>query len=604
MSDRPLQAQQDTIRLPVYDVEGFRTDWPLLDQTLINCFAEIIRNPTTGDGEIVTTKRPGIARAGTLDFSTHLTDPTTAYPIANYTVPNLYDVYIAAIFDTANIRIIQYRPQANTTALLGSIAVGNAGDKVYISHGWTGDAAAPVTTLLVTWESGAGTSTKGYYAEVTGSAFAIGSLTAISATYDPWSLGKLTRGPILQLNQQFYVATQNGQIYNTGTVKANTANVKARVMTAGAEEGWTNALNFINSLVPDQFLRLIRYKHHILAIGKTSIQFFSDVGNSLSPSGGGTPIQGTDQAFIKFGAISGYHVINVDDIIYWVAYGPDNTVGLWKLDGYTPVKVSNKRQDNQFRDMANSDTTMLRSQLFTLVCGNKKHIGCGGMYAYTRAYSYEGTSDLTNATQTMFDLESTGYFGMYNLEDKTWWYMSLGTTNINLFYPTPSFGNPYGDGVDPYKQYILKGGLNGEGRPYYIYTMTEGTYLDDYVYTGARDVTNRYILSAVQFNNVNFSTEKRKRINKAKVIFGTNLAYNSGDANIYSLSLIVAKSNAVDTTNVDDFTARPIQIPNNYHRYYWNNLGMSRNWMFCIMEKSPIPMTIKALELDLAQGIS
>ena len=459
--DKALQVQQDNIRLPVYDVEGFRTDWPLLDQTLINCFAEVVRNPITGEGEVIATKRSGIQRSGTLTLAGHLTDPTTAFPIANYVVPNLYDVYVTAYWDTTHIRVIQYRPVAGTSTLLGSIVVGNEYDKVYISHGWTGDEAAPVITLLLTWESGVGTSSKGYYAEVGSGVFGAGSLTAISATSDPWTLGKITRGPILQLNQQFYVAELNGKIYGTGTIKANTANVKAQVLTAGAEEGWTSPNNFISSLVPDQFHTLVRFKHHLVAVGKTSMQFFSDVGNSLSPTGGGVAIQGTDQAFVKFGALNGYLVANVDDILYWIAYGADSTVGLWKLDGYTPVKISTKKQDNQIRELALGNTTALYySRLSAVVFNNKKHMIIPGLYSYTRAYSNEDVCQLSNATQKMSATASTGWIGAYCIDDKTWWYIRNGS-EVFLFYPVASFGNPLSPqyNQDAYKQYIIRGDL-------------------------------------------------------------------------------------------------------------------------------------------------
>ena len=110
-------------------------------------------------------------------------------------------------------------------------------------------------------------------------------------------------------------------------------------------------------------------------------------------------------------------------------------------------------------------------------------------------------------------------------------------------------------------------------------------------------------MSAIQFNNVQFSTEKRKRINKAKAIMGTNLPYNSADANIYSMCLVYARTNTVDVSNpFSDVQYRAQQIPNTFHRYYWNNLGMSRDWCFLIIEKSPLPFAMKYLELDLAQG--
>jgi len=558
MPDRPLQAQQDTIRLPVYDIEGFRADWPRNDQTLINCFAEVLRNPVTGEGEIITTKRSGIARTTAIDVSGLLTTPVTLYPypIANYVIPNLYDVYIGAWMDAQAgvIRIIQYRPQTGTTRLLGSITRVNEYDKVYISHGWHGDPAAPDTVLMITWEGGSGVSTKGFIQIASGGQFTAGGLLELSATAGagksqavnyPSVLGKLTRGPILQLNNQFYVATIDGKIYGTGTVtQTGEAYVdRSDVSVPGAEKGWTNNLNFIVSLVPDQFHAIMRYKHHILALGKTSIQFFSDTGGSLSATGGGVAITATDQAFIKFGVLSGYHAINVDDIVYWIAYGKDNTIGLWKLEGYTPVKVSTKKQDNEIRQMASNNSFSFMSQLFTIVIGNKKHIGCFGMFAYSRAYSNEIELSLSTATQANLSFEAGASYGMYSLEDKTWWYMNIGN-DITFFCPCVAFGNPISPSYDiqAYTQYVLKGDPTGTtSSSFYIYKVTEGIYLDDH--SNNNDTTGQFVASSVQFGTVNFGTEKRKRVNKAKVIMAANIPVNNADTNVYGMSIVYSRNN-------------------------------------------------------------
>lgn len=613
MVDRALQQQQDSIRLPVYDIEGFRTDWPVYDQTLINMFAEVVKNQVTGDGDVVATKRPGIKLVDTgtplnpdIDFSTHFTDPTAVRPLANIAIINLFDVYIAAFEDSGTIRIIQYRPQAKTTTLLGSITSDvsySKYDRVYLSQGWTGVEFAPTINLLVTWEAGNGASSKAYRGEAAAGVFStIAEITNATDPYSPWGQGKITRGPILQVGQQFYVATKDGVIYNTGTVVENKARVRSTVLTTGLEEGWVNVLCAISSMVPEEFQTLIQYKHHLVAVGRSTIQFYSNEGQPFDAIGGGSPLLPTDQAFIKFGCLSGKHIINVDDVLYWVAYGKDNTVGLWKLDGYTPVKISTKKVDDLLRQMAQSQEGFKAGSLFTIVIGNKKHIGVTDVSNTSLMYAATAESG-TGATQVRTNLEGQAYIAMYSLEDKTWWYIRKG--NCTRLFPATSFGNTIATSYDlgAYKQYLLCGS-SGTGTSgvvgQYLYTITESAYQDHYNTTSS--LGPDFVCAVLQINNVQVATEKRKRVNKVKLILSSSYPKLTSDINIYTLGMFFSRNNIVDDTN--DIQARYIIVPNTFYRYYWNNLGMARTLSLCFSDKSKYPFSVKWIELDLQQGVA
>ena len=610
MVDRALQQQQDSIRLPVYDIEGFRSDWPIYDQTLINMFAEVVKNPVTGDGDIVATKRPGIKLVDTttplnpdIDFSTHFTDPTKVRPIANLAITTLFDVYIAAFEDSGNIRIIQYRPQAKTTTLLGTITSNvsySKYDRVYLSQGWTGVEFAPTINLLVTWESGDGSAAKAYYGEAAAGVFAsITQITNATDPYSPWGQGKITRGPIIQIGQQFYAATKDGVIYNTGTVVGNTARVRDTDLTAGVEEGWVSVLNAISSMVPEEFQTIIQYKHHLVAVGRTTIQFYSNEGEAVNP---GSPLLPTDQAFIKFGCLSGKHIINVDDVLYWVAYGRENTVGLWKLDGYTPVKISTKKVDDLIRGMAQTSDGLKGGWLFSLVIGNKKHIGITDISNTSLMYAgLVSSSEPSGATQLRNFTEGQAKLGMYSLEDKTWWYLSLG--DCTRILPITSFGNTIASAYDlgAYKQYILcgiAGSTPTNTVPQFLYEIEEGAYLDFYTRDGS--TTSQFVCTVLQINNVQVASEKRKRINKVKLILGSSFPNFATDLSEYNLGLFYSRNNIVDDTN--DIQSRYITIPNTFYRYYWNNLGMARNLSLCFSDKSKYPFSVKWVEIDLQQG--
>lgn len=602
MADRALQAQQDSIRIPVYGIEGFRTDWPTYDQTLINCFAEVVRNPISGDGDIVATKRAGFQNITTLDFASLMTDGD-AFPIANYVVSNVYDVYICAFNDPTGgvVRIITYRPQAGTVTQIATIASTSVLDRVYFSHGWVDTSDNPTWVVTTTWEDGTGASTKGFVVELSGGTISAATWSQITHANSPWGQtpAKLTRGPLLQLNNQWYVASSNGLIHSTGTQDPNGSYVSNADTVAdppGAGAGWANAANFIESRFPETYVGLIQYKHHLVALGLTSIQFFTDEGENINP---GTPILPTDQALIRFGCISGKHCINVDDILYWVAYGKDNTVGMWKLDGYTPVKVSNKKQDDQIRAMSQNNQYLRQGNMFSMIVGNKKHIGISNLRAYTLGYILANAAEfLSTDTYPINVTDCAANIGMYSIEDKTWWYFSDSGGSIQRIFPATSFGTPIGPtpNMQPYKQYFLAYSGNDANTRLQLSYITEGAYLDDF------QGSDRAVCMAINFNGIQVSTEKRKRINKVKVVFGTNLANFAADTSTNGLYLCYSRKNIVDDTS--DVKARRIEIPNSFYRYYWNNLGMSRNLSLCIVSKINSQMSIRFIEIDMAQGTS
>ena len=611
MADRALQSAQDNIRIPLYDTEGFRVDAIGLDQTLINCFAEVVRNPTTGDGEVVVTKRNGIIHVTTIDFTPHFTATEgTQTPIANYCVTSLVDVYVSAWMDGDNVRIIQYRPQAGTTTLLGTIVSGGSpyGDHVHFSHGWTGDRDDPDITLTINFMDGDGSTNKAYTCVDTAGVFTGSSIAEITDAASPWGAGYVTRGPIVQYNNQWYVATQDGRVFNTRNTLPNFSYVSdADIVTAGPNyQSWNSLANFIGSEFPDTFEGVILYKHHLIAYGNTSIQFFTDEGEDLSA--GGSPLLPTDQALIRFGVLSDRHMINVDDILYWVAYSKDNTIGLWRLDGYTPVKISTKKQDQELARAFStvSDGSVWRANLFCILSGNKKHIGVSGINGYTSAGS-EGDieGETVGDTQPQKLLDSRATICLYSLEDKTWWYLNCGYSTGAL-YPVTSFGDPKASvyNIDAYVHYILKGvsGASYEAsiNNSYLFTVSSFSFYDTF-YGFSDTVDDEYwVQMTIQTNGIEFQNLKRKRINRVTFVVG-NSYFPDNNNYICSICLIINKANTIGSTNLPTVTRR-IQVPNSFQRYYINNLGMARHLNFCITEKSPYPLTMKALEIDLAQG--
>src|SRR4030042_5196168 len=127
--DLRMQQATESVRIPLYDAQKaprYTLGQGAGEQLYINCYPEVARNSTPGDGEVSIQRRVGITKA--LRLSTHFSGSTAeCYPMANITVGTLDDVNVCAIWDAVGtaIRIIQYRPDAGTSALIGSISTAN-----------------------------------------------------------------------------------------------------------------------------------------------------------------------------------------------------------------------------------------------------------------------------------------------------------------------------------------------------------------------------------------------------------------------------------------------------------------------------------------------
>ena len=95
-----------------------------------------------------------------------------------------------------------------------------------------------------------------------------------------------------------------------------------------------------------------------------------------------------------------------------------------------------------------------------------------------------------------------------------------------------------------------------------------------------------------------FDTERRKRINKIKVIVD---GLTTVDASIYAMYIIATPDNTYDSTGASSLSRR-IVIPTADQRYYDNNWGMMRAINISIVSTTQDDMRIRAVELDLAQG--
>lgn len=596
--DRPLQPQQDSIRLPLYqepeaslpggDYGGF------LGQAYINCFPIVYRNVVTGESEQIVIKRSGtVAIAEPSTTIASFGTASTMVCIANIVMTQLYDVYVGAWFDStaSKIYIIQYRPASGGNAVkIGEIATTTVNDTVFITEITNGDTLVPA--IAVSYQKSDKSSGTGYYAVSAGGIMTASSLTAIASGSFPANLGtpRIITGPFQYMNGHSYIMTLDGFIYMAGLTAAGNPDITS----------WNTLATVTASQYPDGGIGVFRYKNYLLAFGKDSVEFFNDAGD---PPPGST-LERTDQAFIKFGAITPRMIQNFDDSIYWVAYGSNDSFGVWQMVGYVPTKISDIKVDTSLVSTLSQNSDAHYYNMQCVVLGARKHLLLNGI-------PYVSSADFLNSNVADTYAITSGSscrasICAYNLDDKIWWGLNLLNGGGCIAYPrlTTSFNTPAQ--VGNYRQYMflamdLSSGT-GDARDvsscrvqYFRQNTAAGTYIDA---NPAGAVPSCPICVAFSTNTYWFQTERRKRINKLKVVVD---GFTSVDGNVYAMYLIATPNNLYSNTGTTSQTRR-IVIPTADQRYYDNNWGMMRAINVSVASITKDDMRFRAIELDLTQG--
>jgi len=557
------------------------------DEWMLNCFPQSSINPVTGEKEMWITKRPGMRR-GNADL-TAILGSVNSYAVANISITALNDIYIAAIYDSTNNKyvIIQYRPVTLTSTKIGEITAsatfGNR-DRVFLTE----LTVANVSTLGVLWHSYDGVTSKGYYATSAAGVFTAASLTEITdVDFPPKAASPLPLvGPMIQMNGTTYVLTNTGEIHGSDL----------NSITA-----W-NSLNMVQAIsFPDQGVGLFRYKNYILAFGENSIEWFSDVGNPAPASA----LQRQDQAMIRFGAPNAKCITTLDDTIFWIGRSSSGTCGLWKMDGFEPIKVSGPIEDQVLESTLGQVDVSNYGQLCPISMLGQKHIivagSVSGMFSGLVAYA-DFTGDLNSFDQT------TAYGNLtYSVtEQKFWYYRPYANSSELLAGSVPLAAAQYRlSNADPAYQYCIFSGQAAfsNGGAYYFRVDSGNNLWGDQGYTG----TTLYKIPVVyQPNHIQFNNAMKKRIHKFKLIADPIYVANAtGAESTSSLWFLWTKdfwTGNASPTPTPTVYSRDITVPNTTNRYFVTNLGAARTWRFGIVNYSSMPLKIQAIELDVSQG--
>jgi hypothetical protein len=638
MADKPLDPQTSSIVIPLVAEDVSRGTYEgnqsYLDQWFVNCWPQLYKNPVDGSATVAVVKRPGSqtsnnaaimsptegghAQQGISGYASRVADQGVGDDLTcmcNMTVTQLYDVHVAAFYDINNnsIYIVQYRPIAGTTTKIGTVAAGTANpdDQVFISEFTSGDSLLPA--IAVNYLRRDQAASTGYYANSTAGVFTAASLNTITFPNVPViGVPDIMIGPFQYMNSRLFIMSISGKIWNC----SQTSGFNCDPAT------WNSNANVTSTQYPDRGTGIFRYKHLLAAFGQDSVEFWTDAANPPP----GSPLERTDQAFIKFGCSNPKLIINVDDVLYWIAGGSTDTIGLWKLENYVPTKLSTTREDLVIQNNPNYRTGQYSVEALLLL--GRKHILLNGFTTRSQAsFSFIPLDAASLASDdAYYRTNSITDFGAnilcYNLEDKMWWGMNPqsdwhGQGNGWLYYdtvvlPTGLFPDATHGGLG--QQYFFRryaypanGYFGAGGIPFSHYfastiplnyqTAPSG---GNYVEAQPLVAGGTYpIACTFQLNAIKFQTTKRKRFSKISLLSDDLSVGQSANAGLY---FIWQFENTMDSLSPK---VRRVALPRKVgQRYSINNLGMGRTILVAVATKNAYGLRAQGIELDVVQGNS
>jgi len=137
------------------------------------------------------------------------------------------------------------------------------------------------------------------------------------------------------------VGTPNGRIY--------TSNV-------GNPTIW-NPLDYVTAEgEPDNSVGIAKHLNYVLNFGQWSTEFFYDAANTV-----GSPLSPAPSYRIEIGSINGNSIMQFEQSVIWVGVSKATGLGVYLIDGVTPVKVSTSYID---RILGNSNFQDINAYTF------------------------------------------------------------------------------------------------------------------------------------------------------------------------------------------------------------------------------------------------
>jgi hypothetical protein len=619
-----LQDSLQTIRIPWYAADmqrlyaqgNYFNKRTGVEQDMVNCFPIVYKDPIRGDAGTpqIVSRAPLYQPEMTVDLTGVVGNADRITVLDVITMTQLTDVLVVAYEDASDskIYIVQYRSEANTCLKIGEIT-GYTTHHVKLTE--LDISNTPYVAVAVYPYDTSTTTSAGYYAATTSGLFTASSLTEITDTDFPpkQTPARPITGGFVQMDGYTFILTKDSYIYNSDI---------------NSISSWNTSANLKAGSKPDQGVCLVRYKHHIIACGDNTIEFFNNIGTAPPAS----PLERTQQAFISMGVAGPKAIINVDDVLYFLAHSSNNALGLWKIEGYTPILLSQPYQSYMaFQDRHNTNL-----QVFSMY--GVRHII---MNSWRESQS-GWVTDPQEANPVTPENDELWSSLVYCIDSKAWWNFALECTYrpVALFCASSvssSWSPRYffwfaADAAD------LDGVTqdNYGAHPTYHTQLYEpnssGAYYDTFRDGNATTLLYWRIPVQVITNIYDFGTRNRKTITRAYVVaddivprmnvpasepdvsfISEGLTYRFGWSNLNSsffggavTSDVLGEENLWKIRNKSipfdtDFADSDIAEPQTRSRYYFNNLGTGREWKFVFNCNAIAPIRLDSLELTISK---
>ena len=404
------------------------------DQKFINFIPDRVDDPMNGSSKFYVHKRPGLA-------------PNNTPSAGN--VGSALRLWIGS-----NSEVISAFGATNSTIYNGTTSIGTlTGVATDITETFVGT----TPNLVIPTDSN-----KAYFYP------SGGAMTQITDVDFPGNAGKTITGTFVHMNGYAYIMCTDGTIYNSDL---------------GSVSSWTSSSFISANMYPDKGVGLSRYKNLIVAFGKESIEFFTDVGNPF-----GSPLQKLQEATLHIGCLGPYSLCQFEDNIAWIAGSDTGSFSVYILDGYQPKRISTNA----------IDTFIAQS-------------GASNVYV---------TSCKLNGKTLLFVICNTFSY-VYVLEDGIWheWQPASGGSILWHKFAASSASTSA----------IFAISRTATSGKVYKISMTSPVYQDDGVTYDCTIITSK----------VDLNTERRKILNKFTLVGDTTattiyVAYSDDDYTTYS----------------------------------------------------------------------